>query len=246
MQMDQAPSPNHDARRQRLDMLVLHYTGMETGEAALARMCDPEAKVSAHYMVWEDGRITQLVEESRRAWHAGVATWQGEEDLNSRSIGIEIVNGGHDVPLAEGSLPPYPDAQIDAVIELCHAIVARHEIPQARIVAHSDIAPARKVDPGEHFPWARLSEAGIGLYPEADEDAAGPSLLPGDTGEAVEALQSALAAIGYGLTINGDFDEATGQAIAAFQRRFLPTRLGRHGDAVTCAHVRKVAAAFGG
>ncbi|MDP1556502.1 MAG: N-acetylmuramoyl-L-alanine amidase, partial [Hyphomonas sp.] len=136
MRLEETPSPNHDERRHKVDLLVLHYTGMQSGQAALDRMRDPEAKVSAHYMVWEDGRIARLVEESRRAWHAGVSTWQGDDDLNSRSVGIEIVNGGHDFPLPDRQLPPYPDAQIEAVIELAGQIILRHAIPQVRIVGH--------------------------------------------------------------------------------------------------------------
>ena len=156
MKIAQTPSPNCNARKAGIDMLILHYTGMESGHAALERMQDAGAEVSAHYMVWEDGRISQLVDEACRAWHAGVGNWQGDTDLNSCSIGIEIVNGGHNVPLADGSLPPYPDAQIEVVIDLCKDIVARHDIPPARIIGHSDIAPMRKEDPGEHFPWEVL------------------------------------------------------------------------------------------
>ena len=166
MEIIASPSPNFDDRKHKVDMLVLHYTGMDSGQAALDHMCNPAAKVSSHYMVWEDGRIDQLVAEDRRAWHAGVSTWQGDDDLNSRSIGIEIVNGGHDFPLPDGSLPPYPMAQIQALIELCQRILASHDIPDSRIVGHSDIAPARKQDPGEHFPWERLARAGIGLWPD--------------------------------------------------------------------------------
>ena len=129
MDITQTPSPNFNMRKHKLDMLVLHYTGMATGEEALERMCDPAAEVSAHYMVWEDGRITQLVDEDKRAWHAGVASWQGQQDLNSRSIGIEIVNGGHDFPLPDGGLPPYPRPQIHALLDLVHDILGRHDIP---------------------------------------------------------------------------------------------------------------------
>ena len=122
MDITRAESPNFNERKHKLDMLVLHYTGMATGEEALERMCDPVAEVSAHYMVWEDGRIAQLVDEDKRAWHAGVSSWQGQQDLNSRSIGIEIVNGGHDFPLPDGSLPPYPRPQIPARLQrLAHA-----------------------------------------------------------------------------------------------------------------------------
>jgi len=229
MDITASPSPNFDARRHPLDMLVLHYTGMETGQAALDRMRDPEAKVSAHYMIWEDGRIDQLVAEDRRAWHAGVATWQGDDDLNSRSIGIEIVNGGHDIRLPDGSLPPYPHDQIAAVIELCRAIIARHEIPQSRIVGHSDIAPLRKQDPGEHFPWEHLARAGIGVWPDVEgtqnTDIDGKGLAPGETGASVTQMQEMLAAIGYGLPATGTYDELTEAVVKAFQRRWLPDRV---------------------
>ncbi|MEZ6010501.1 MAG: N-acetylmuramoyl-L-alanine amidase [Hyphomonas sp.] len=243
MEIVASPSPNFDERKFPVDMLVLHYTGMETGQAALDRMRDPAAKVSAHYMIWEDGQIDQLVAEDKRAWHAGVSSWQGDEDLNSRSIGIEIVNGGHDVPLPDGSLPPYPAAQIGSVIGLCRAILSRHGIPQSRIVAHSDIAPARKIDPGEHFPWAHLAEAGIGLFPGTGPAVEADLLLPGDTGPPVRTLQESLAGIGYGLVATGAFDEATAQVVSAFQRRFLTSHLGRHGDPETQAHVGQVLAA---
>ncbi|OYW85410.1 MAG: N-acetylmuramoyl-L-alanine amidase, partial [Hyphomonas sp. 32-62-5] len=172
MQIEDTPSPNFDARKHPVSLLVLHYTGMESGDAALARMRDPEAKVSAHYMVWEDGRIARLVPENRRAWHAGVSTWQGLEDLNSRSVGIEIVNGGHDYRAPGGGLPPYPDAQIAAVIALAREIMAHHAIPPTGLVGHSDIAPTRKIDPGEHFPWPRLADAGLGLWPGFETGAA--------------------------------------------------------------------------
>ncbi|MEM7640889.1 MAG: N-acetylmuramoyl-L-alanine amidase, partial [Pseudomonadota bacterium] len=156
MKVEANPSPNFNDRKHPVDMLVFHYTGMETGQQALDRMCDPSAEVSAHYMIWEDGRVVQLVGEDKRAWHAGVSSWQGDQDLNSRSIGIETVNGGHDWPLAGNVLPPYPTAQIDALIELSSGILERWDIPFNRIVGHSDIAHARKDDPGEHFPWDRL------------------------------------------------------------------------------------------
>ena len=248
MKIMQSPSPNFNERKARLDMLVLHYTGMETGEAALARMVDPTAEVSAHYMVWEDGRVTQLVDEAKRAWHAGVGSWQGDTDLNSCSVGIEIVNGGHNVPLADGSLPPYPDAQIEAVIALSKAILSRHDIPQARIVGHSDIAPARKEDPGEHFPWEALAEAGLGLWPAQAEDAPGSlhligrGLGAGDTGAPVERLQEMLARIGYGLEPSGAYDEETQACVLAFQRRWLPARLTGQADLETLRRIMAVLA----
>lgn len=241
-------SPNFNERRYKLDMLVLHYTGMESGEAAMNRMCDPEAEVSAHYMIWEDGHVTNLVPEDKRAWHAGVSVWQGDDDLNSRSIGIEIVNGGHDVPLEDGSLPPYPDCQISAVVALCQTLIKHYHIPQTRIVAHSDIAPDRKRDPGEHFPWVALAKQGIGLWPldapvkakNAPPVLIGTGLLPGDTGEPVRRLQEQLAAIGYGIDVNGAFDTQTKNVVIAFQRRWLPERVDGHGDLETIARIGAV------
>jgi N-acetylmuramoyl-L-alanine amidase len=222
MEIEQTPSPNFNDRKADVDMLVLHYTGMESGEAALARMCDVSAEVSAHYMVWEDGRVTQMVAEDKRAWHAGVGSWQGDSDLNSCSIGIEIVNGGHDFPAADGSLPPYPAEQIAAVMALCHGILARHTIPQPRIVGHSDIAPARKADPGEHFPWDHLAKAGIGIWPDQTEPPTKDVAIwvPGDTGAAVAGLQDQLAEVGYGVSRSGIYDAETQQTVLAFQRRW--------------------------
>ncbi len=239
MTIEQTPSPNFNDRKLPIDMLVLHYTGMESGMAALERMRDKQAEVSAHYMIWEDGRIIQLVDESKRAWHAGVGIWQGDTDLNSCSVGIEIVNGGHNVLLADGSLPPYPDVQIKAVIALSAAVVARHNIPQNRIVGHSDIAPARKEDPGEHFPWVRLANTGIGLWPEPVETLSsglhmiGRGLGRGDKGAPVERLQEMLARIGYGIVANGTYDTHTQACVLAFQRRWLPSRLTGQADLET-------------
>ena len=250
MKIIQSPSPNFNDRKAPVDMLVLHYTGMETGQAALERMLDAEAEVSAHYMIWEDGQVNQLVDEDKRAWHAGVGSWQGDTDLNSCSVGIEIVNGGHNVPLADGSLPPYPDAQIKAVIELSKAIIGRHKIPQARIVGHSDIAPARKEDPGEHFPWKQLAEAGLGLWPTQAEDAPsnlhliGRGLGVGNTGAPVERLQQMLARIGYGLEPSGIYDEETQACVLAFQRRWLQAQLTGQTDLETLRRIMAVEQGF--
>lgn len=235
----QAPSPNFNERLHPLDMLVLHYTGMKDGPSALARLRDPASQVSAHYMVEEDGRIFQIVPEDKRAWQAGRSWWQGEEDLNSRSIGIEIVNGGH-----EFGLPPFPDRQIDAVIALCRDILTRWPIPQDRIVAHSDIAPDRKEDPGERFPWKRLAAAGIGLWPaKADVE---PWMMhgaaPGDGGVTVERMQRALARIGYRIEVNGRYEEQTEAVVRAFQRRWRPSRVSGQGDSETTALAVAVAA----
>lgn len=249
MNLEQRPSPNFNDRKSAVDMLVLHYTGMESGEAALGRMRDKSSAVSAHYMIWPDGRVAQLVDEGKRAWHAGVGSWQGDSDLNSCSIGIEIVNGGHNVPLADGSLPPYPDDQIRSVILLSKAIIARHKIPQSRIVGHSDIAPDRKEDPGEHFPWQQLARESIGYWPIATADSQprpsvgtiGRGLGPDDSGAPVERLQKMLVQIGYGLNQTGAYDEATKCVVMAFQRRWLPTRLSGHADMETIERIARVA-----
>jgi N-acetylmuramoyl-L-alanine amidase len=232
MRLDETPSPNHDERRFKVDLLVLHYTGMESGQAALDRMRDPEAKVSAHYMVWEDGRVSRLVSEDRRAWHAGLSSWHGDDDLNSRSVGIEIVNGGHDFPLPGGRLPPYPADQISAVIDLSKQIVQRHAIPPVRIVGHSDIAPLRKIDPGEHFPWERLAEAGLGLWP-AEATGAGCVWMGGDPG----GLNRQLGVIGYSIS-------DVPAALRAFQRRFMPDAVTGMADARTLRRLAQVAEAY--
>lgn len=215
MIIEAVPSPNFDNRDQSVDTLVLHYTGMETGEDALERLCDPGAKVSAHYMVWEDGRVAQLVGEDKRAWHAGVSFWKGETNLNARSIGVEIVNGGHDWPCEDGTLPAYPDVQIAAVIALCQGILGRWKIPQTRIVGHSDIAPTRKQDPGEHFPWPRLASESIGLWPNPVEI----------TDEDFD-FEAALSDIGYDINVPG-------AAVKAFQRRFRPGKVNGAADQET-------------
>jgi N-acetylmuramoyl-L-alanine amidase len=232
------PSPNHGARLRAPDAIILHYTGMETGAAALARLRDAAAEVSAHYLVEEDGRIFQLVPEAQRAWHAGQSFWAGETDMNSASIGIEIVNGGHDF-----GTPPFPDKQIEAVIALCRDIAERHNISARRILAHSDIAPGRKADPGEKFPWAKLAAAGIGhhvpAYPIGDD----VPLVLGASGEAVADLQRQLAAYGYGVPVSGHYDPATADVVAAFQRHFRPARVDGYADRSTRATLQDLLAA---
>ena len=211
-----APSPNFDARTAPPDMIVVHYTGMATGEAALARLRDPAAKVSAHYLVEEDGRVFTLVPEARRAWHAGASFWKGEENLNGVSIGIEIVNPGH-----EWGYRPFPDAQIAAVIGLIGDIRTRWSIADDRIVGHSDIAPARKDDPGELFPWSVLAKAGHGLWAEPPASPGAP-LTKGDEGPGVFALQAGLTRLGYDLPPSGHFDDDTATVVTAFQRHWRP------------------------
>ena len=208
----ECPSPNHDARDADVDMLVLHYTGMKTADEALARLTDPAAKVSAHYTIGRDGRVYRHVPEDRRAWHAGVSYWAGARNINARSIGIELVNPGH-----EFGYVPFTDEQIAALIDIAQEIMARHNISPARVVGHSDVAPARKEDPGELFPWRALAEYGIGLWPE---------------GGVQTAPQNALAQFGYGLPPDVEWTEK--DVVRAFQRRFRPKKLDGLWD-VECA-----------
>ena len=227
------PSPNHgDRRGRRADAIVLHYTGMPTAEGALDRLCDRAAEVSAHYFVFEDGRIAQLVPEERRAWHAGRSSWAGETDMNSASIGIEIANPGLD-----GGAPPFPAAQIAAVTRLCADIMRRRAIPRERLLAHSDVSPGRKIDPGEMFPWRGLAEAGVGLWREPAPDKPGLVLARGATGAPVHTLQARLALFGYGLVATGVYDAATETVVAAFQRRYRPARVDGVADPATAATI---------
>lgn len=229
------PSPNHDQRLAGIDAIILHYTGMQTADAALARLCEIEAKVSCHYFVWEDGTIAQLVPEARRAWHAGVSSWQGVSDLNSHSIGIEIANPGHDY-----GYPDFPNSQIEAVIALCRDLIARHAISPARVLAHSDIAPSRKNDPGEKFPWSTLSKAGVGLWVEPTKIVPGPELDPGDRSTFVSTLQGWLRELGYGVAVTGEFDAATKDAVTAFQRHFRPGRIDGIADHSTMETLKRL------
>jgi len=214
MKLVSVPSPNFDARHAPPDMIVLHYTGMADGPSALARLTDPQAEVSAHYVVEEDGRVFGLVPEERRAWHAGKSFWQGERDINGCSIGVEIVNPGH-----EFGYRPFPDAQIAAVIELTADIRSRWSVADARIIGHADVAPDRKEDPGELFPWRELAEAGHGLWVEP-ASAPGPPLAVGAEGTGVFALQAGLARLGYDSPPSGRYDAATAAIVRAFQRHW--------------------------
>jgi len=227
----EAPSPNFDARTAPPDILVLHYTGMKTGPEALDRLRDPDAKVSSHYMVEEDGRIFRLVPEERRAWHAGVSYWKGERNINGVSIGIEIVNPGH-----QFGYRPFPDAQVAAVIALLADIRSRWQIGDERIVGHSDVAPERKDDPGELFPWKRLAEAGHGLWVEA-APAPGAPLAEGEESAAVFALQAGFTRLGYDLPPSGRFDAATKAVVTAFQRHWRQERVDGIADGQTRAQL---------
>jgi N-acetylmuramoyl-L-alanine amidase len=228
MQMIDRPSLNFDERPLGIDMIVLHYTGMLSGEEAIARLCDPAAKVSAHYVVEEDGRIFRLVDEEKRAWHAGISSWRGEGEINARSIGIEIVNPGH-----EWGYRPFPAPQVDAVAALVKDIRRRRKIAPARVVGHSDVAPGRKEDPGELFPWARLAAEGsaLGVYDG-----------PPDLTLAFEEAVSLLRKIGYEVAEAAPGKPAPSAAVLAFQRRFCPQALGQAINPLTKAAIRWVAA----
>lgn len=237
------PSPNFDARTRPIDLIVLHYTGMQDAETAIARLTDPApvagkypgpwqsedvlsdatlSRVSAHYVVDEAGKIYSLVPEEHRAWHAGASSWEGEGDVNARAIGIEIVNGGHDF-----GLPDFADAQIDAVIQLLKDIFARWpELNAKRVVGHSDVAPERKADPGEKFPWKRLADAGVSIWPEHVA-----TQLDGD--DIASDIQLQLAAIGYDVKQTGAMDNSTKAALVAFQRRFRPGDISGSADEET-------------
>jgi N-acetylmuramoyl-L-alanine amidase len=237
MVADVLPSSNFDERKDKRapDIILLHYTGMKTGEAALERLCTSESKVSAHYVVFEDGRIVQCVPERLRAWHAGVSYWAGETDINSNSIGIEIVNPGHEFGYRD-----FPMRQTAAVISLCKSILARQtQISPDRVLAHSDVAPSRKQDPGEKFPWHLLNESGVGHWVRAAPlNVEGPLLMAGDHGESVTRLQRVLIGYGYGIAESGQYDEATREVVAAFQRHFRQARVDGIADASTLLTLR--------
>lgn len=224
------PSPNHGERKgvSAPDMIILHYTGMPDDMAALDWLRNPQSEVSSHYLVHQDGCVVQMVPESRRAWHAGKSFWAGETDINSRSIGIEIANAGH-----PGGLPLFPEIQIKSVIELCLDCGRRHGIAPERVLAHSDVAPVRKVDPGENFPWGVLHAAGVGHLVEPADVTGGRFFQRGDMGQPVEALQSMLSLYGYGVDITGNFCERTEGVVAAFQRHFRPSRVDGIADFAT-------------
>jgi N-acetylmuramoyl-L-alanine amidase len=235
------PSLNRDSRRdgRAADMLLLHYTGMASAADALARLTAAGSGVSCHYLVREDSQVVQMVPEAARAWHAGLSVWEDETDTNSRSIGIEIANPGHDF-----GYPDFPDIQVEAVIALSRDIAARHRIEPQRILAHSDVAPQRKRDPGEKFPWMRLAAAGVGHLVPPRSDVPGAVLAPGDEAPAVEELQSLLAVYGYGIEITGLYDRATAEVVTAFQRHFRPARVDGIADPATILTLRDLLGAL--
>ena len=233
----QVPSPNINERSagQPVSILLLHYTGMETATKALHWLTAPESQVSCHYLVDEHGAITQMVDETKRAWHAGAGSWHGEEDVNSRSIGIEIHNPGHKPVYTD-----FPKVQMAAVAELCSDIVSRHKISARNVLAHSDIAPSRKIDPGEKFDWKFLHDKGIGHWVDPEPLSGGSFLQQGDQGDAVFALQSLLKHYGYEIQLNSFFDEATRLAVTAFQRHFRQAKVDGVADQSTVATLHKL------
>jgi N-acetylmuramoyl-L-alanine amidase len=235
------PSPNVEPRRDSVapDILLLHYTGMESAAKACDWLCDPRSKVSCHYFVDEAGEITQMVGEETRAWHAGASQWQGERDINSRSIGIEIHNPGHDYGYRD-----FPPAQMQAVIALSRDIVVRNAIRPERVLAHSDVAPGRKIDPGERFDWRLLHEAGVGHWVPPSPLGSGKGLASGDQGAAIEKLQSSLAQYGYGLPITGSYDARTATVVSAFQLHFRQARVDGIADRSTIETLERLIAAL--
>ncbi len=238
---DLHPSPNLEPRAdgRKPTILLLHYTGLPDVEKAIEVLSRADCRVSCHYVVDVDGRVIQMVAEDMRAWHAGVSYWAGESDINSASIGIEVQNAGHG-----GGYPDFPEAQMRAVAALGRDIVARHRIRPERVLGHSDVAPARKIDPGEKFDWRSLAEAGVGLWvPPAPVAADDPGHGPGGSGPEVEEARQLLAGYGYGVALSGEFDEGLRLAIGAFQRHFRPERVDGQLDYSTADTLGRLVAA---
>ncbi len=230
------PSPNHDMRPAGapVDMLILHYTGMQSAQEALDRLRDPVARVSSHYVVDEDGTVFRLVPEGLRAYHAGVSFWRGRTGLNDRSVGIEIVNPGH-----EWGYRDFPVLQLAAVCDLCLEILSRHPIPQRNVVAHSDVAPDRKEDPGEKFDWEGLARNGVGLWPENVPDLGTDGAVR--DAASLRDVRAALADIGYAVVPAGALDPALATVLRAFQRHWRPEAVTGQADAGTLARLLAVA-----
>jgi N-acetylmuramoyl-L-alanine amidase len=229
------PSPNHDARPDAtpIDMLVLHYTGMRSAKDAIDRLRDPASRVSSHYVVDQDGSVLRLVPEDRRAWHAGISTWRGMSALNDRSIGIEVVNPGH-----EWGYRPFPALQMAAVCDLCLSILSRHAVPARNVVAHSDIAPDRKQDPGELFDWLGLAQNGVGLFPQGVPDLGTGGIVRDSAG--LRDVRRALADIGYQVAPEGPLDPALSSVLRAFQRHWRGEAVTGQADAGTLARLLAV------
>ncbi len=233
--MQASPNINERLGGKPISILVLHYTGMESAEKACDWLCRAESQVSCHYLIDEQGHITQMVDEKMRAWHAGISSWLGEEDINSRSIGIEIQNKGHGLGYHD-----FPPQQMQVVAALSKDIIARHNIQPRNVVAHSDVAPGRKVDPGERFDWKLLHAQGIGHWVEPEATSGGSFLQEGDKGDPVLALQTMLKFYGYGIEATGIFDKRTRIVIEAFQRHFRQERVDGIADASTVATLHRL------
>jgi N-acetylmuramoyl-L-alanine amidase len=236
------PSPNFGERRNGLrpSILLLHYTGVETAAKAIDWLTRAESQVSCHYAIDESGAITQIVAEDMRAWHAGESFWAGESDINSISIGIEIHNPGHDWGYVD-----FPEVQMRAVEALCLDVIGRHRIRPERVLAHSDVAPRRKQDPGERFSWGRLARAGVGHWVEPEPlNPAEPGLAAGVAGPLVAEVQKLLASYGYGIEPTGLVDAQTQFVVAAFQRHFRPARVDGAIDQSTITTLERLIAAL--
>ena len=227
---DILPSPNFGDRPDQItpSLVIVHYTGMRSAKKALKWLCSAKSQVSCHYYAFDDGRIVQCVGEDKRAWHAGLSCWRGEYDINSHSIGIEIANPGHEFGYVD-----FPIAQMNAVVNLIKNIVDRNQICVHNILAHSDIAPLRKQDPGERFDWQMLHKAGLGKWVEPAPIVDGPLLTFGGKGKQIEKYQTSLKKLGYEITINSKFDDLTYACTKAFQRHFRPEKVDGIGDAST-------------
>lgn len=239
---DLFPSPNIEPRLRGLtpSILLLHYTGLPNVGRSLEVLSRPDCKVSCHYVIDVDGRIIQMVAEDQRAWHAGLSSWAGQTDINSASIGIEIQNPGH-----SHGYPDFPDAQMGAVTLLSKDIVTRNGITPQRVLAHSDVAPARKVDPGEKFDWRRLARGGVGLWvPPAPVDAGDEGFGDGDDCETIGAAQRLLARYGYGVAPAGMFDETLRFVVRAFQLHFRPARVDGRLDRSTLLTLERLVGAL--
>ena len=220
------------------DILLMHYTGVPSADIAIELLTSGQRQVSCHYLVRQDGGIVHMVDEDKRAWHAGKALWEGTSDINSRSIGIEICNPGHGEDYQD-----FPAAQMDAVTALATDIIARHAIQPHHVLAHSDVSPGRKIDPGEKFPWPLLASRGVGLWVRPAPIVEGPVLGEGATGDDVTGLQRNLAAYGYGVEITGSYDEQTVAVVKSFQMHFRPAKCDGRSDVSTLETLRALLAA---
>lgn len=238
MKIIHRPSPNYNERPAgaEVDTVVIHYTGMVSAGAALERLCNKDAEVSSHFLIDEAGGLYELVHPEKRAWHAGVSNWQGRDNLNHSSIGIELVNPGH-----EFGYRPFPEAQITSLLELLVFLKDVYAIPRERYIGHSDIAPFRKMDPGELFPWKRLAAAGFGVFPQKDHSDQTIIKKAGDNGPEIKMLNKQLGIIGYDGFDRDAFGDHTAQIIRAFQAHWRPE--GVHGklDAGTWSALNEVA-----